>query len=99
MLIVLLFGIGLRFSLVNLGHNFDFDSYLIVAKIVDSGENVYASTGRYNYGPVWFYILHLIYEITLKNDVAFRFLLVVFLSSVDLAIFAILSSPTDDLLS
>ncbi len=40
------------------GYNFDVESYRIVADIVSAGGNVYAETDRYNYGPIWFHILH-----------------------------------------
>lgn len=37
--------------------NFDLGSFEIVAGIVDHGGNVYAETRRYNYAPVWAYLL------------------------------------------
>jgi hypothetical protein len=37
--------------------NFDSGSYLIVAKAVRSGQNVYAATDRYNYSPLWSYVV------------------------------------------
>jgi hypothetical protein len=46
-------GVGLRIWVSTLGYNFDFESYAVVASIIDSGGNVYAETHRYNYGPVW----------------------------------------------
>lgn len=51
-------GIGLRIWVSTLGYNFDFESYAVVASIIDSGGNVYAETNRYNYGPVWMYAVH-----------------------------------------
>jgi hypothetical protein len=55
----LLFGCGLvlRILMAMLGHNFDLESYEIVADIVLDGNSVYANTSRYNYGPIWAYIL------------------------------------------
>jgi hypothetical protein len=47
----------LRIILANLGHNYDVESFEIVANIVLKGESVYACTERYNYGPVWAYTL------------------------------------------
>ena len=46
-----------RVGLSQVGLNFDFESYEIVADIVRQGKTVYAETGRYNYGPLWFYVL------------------------------------------
>lgn len=37
--------------------NFDQESYEIVARIVRSGGNVYAETPRYNYSPLWSFVL------------------------------------------
>jgi hypothetical protein len=51
------FGLLLRIIMASLGHNFDLESYEIVADIVLKGESVYANTARYNYGPIWAYIL------------------------------------------
>ena len=72
------------------GNNYDFDSFAIVANITDTGSNVYASTARYNYGPLWFQILHILFQISSKNLIVFRFLLIGLLSLVDLGIFLIL---------
>lgn len=58
----ILAGILIRFILMTWGHNFDFDSYCIVGKIVTAGKNVYANTFRYNYGPVWFTLLGLFWK-------------------------------------
>ncbi len=37
--------------------NYDIASYQIVGDLVLAGKNVYAQTGRYNYGPVWAILL------------------------------------------
>lgn len=85
------------------GHNYDFDSYLIVAEITERGDNVYAETARYNYGPVWFHLLHILKQIAsiLPGDATpvFRYLLAGFLSLVDLGIFFTLRREADDLAS
>lgn len=60
--VVLILGVSLRFFFSSLGHNYDMESYKIVGEIVDSGQNVYAATHRYNYGPVWFWILGFLHE-------------------------------------
>ncbi len=61
--LALLAGITLRFVIMTLGHNFDFDSYCIVGELAASGKNIYANTGRYNYGPVWFTLLGIFWKI------------------------------------
>lgn len=46
------------------GHNFDFDSYLIVGDIVSQGGNVYEETSRYNYGPIFSWLQGFLYTIS-----------------------------------
>ena len=55
--IIALVAVSARLWLSQLGHNFDLESYEIVADIVLRGESVYGLTERYNYGPVWAYML------------------------------------------
>jgi len=55
--LVLALGIVARLACSFAGHNFDAESYRIVADILARGSNVYAETARYNYGPPWFLIL------------------------------------------
>jgi hypothetical protein len=94
LLVVAVVGIGIRLSLVQLGHNYDFDSFLIVARLDHFGANVYANTVRYNYGPIWFYLLHIFdsiaHVISSEHDLAFRYILVFFLSLVDVGIAGVL---------
>jgi hypothetical protein len=91
---VIALGIGLRMVAATRGHNYDVDSYMIVADIVERGGNVYAETTRYNYGPVWLNILSAIHQAASVfpsiQDYLFRYLLTGFLSLVDTAIFAVL---------
>jgi hypothetical protein len=49
--------VSARLYLSQLGHNFDLESYEIVSDIILRGESVYGQTERYNYGPVWAYML------------------------------------------
>ena len=51
-------GLGLRLGLALCFYgNFDQVSYEIVAEIMRRGGNVYAETSRYNYTPLWSYVL------------------------------------------
>lgn len=87
---IILFGVGLRLLVATRGHNVDFESFLIAARIVESGGDVYISTTRYNYGPIWFNILWILYKLASQDPLFFRYLLVTLLSLVDLFIFYIL---------
>lgn len=89
-LTVILLGFALRILASERGHNYDFDSYIIVLNILEKGGNVYAETTRYNYGPIWFWILRIAYGISNHDQATFRTVLVIFLSCVDLGIFFIL---------
>lgn len=73
--------------------NYDMYSYEIVREIVASGGNVYASTTRYNYSPVWFNIIWILGTINACIPmVAFHFILRGFLTLVDLASLLVLLS-------
>jgi hypothetical protein len=65
---------------------FDFLSYELVAGIVTSGHSVYASTWRYNYGPVWFLVLDALWRIAHSNVAAFAWLIRLLLTAADAAI-------------
>jgi hypothetical protein len=55
---VMLFSIAARILLALPGHNYDVDSYRIVSNLVAQGKSIYAdSGGRYNYGPVWAWVV------------------------------------------
>ena len=98
-IVVLLVGLLLRLVLPFRGFNYDIESWKIAADIMAHGGNVYAETGRYNYGPIWFHILHLLDAIPgtgFGQFFAFRYKVAVFLTCVDVAIFVILL-PTGDL--
>lgn len=88
--LVIVLGIGLRLAVALRGHNFDFDSFLIVRDIVKHGGNVYAQTTRYNYGPIWFYIIFILDWIASIFPINFRHVIVGFLSLVDMGIFFVL---------
>jgi hypothetical protein len=86
-------GIVLRLLLPLRGHNFDVESYKIVAAIVRQGGNVYELTRRYNYAPVWFNILHALDVLPwLSGDPinGLRWKIAIFLTVIDVGIFAFL---------
>lgn len=89
-LLVIPAGFFLRLFVATQGFNWDYESYLIVIDIIDKGKNVYAETGRYNYGPIWAYILNGLYFFSGNNEQVFRYILAGFLSFVDLGIFLVL---------
>jgi len=84
--VVLLIGVTARFWVSRYGGNYDLESYKIVINLVEQGQNVYAGTFRYNYGPVWFHLLHLLDVLAGHDAAAFRHLLVGFLTAVDAGI-------------
>ncbi len=89
---LILLGLFLRLSLQITGHNFDFESYKIVGKLVYYGKNVYASTNRYNYGPIWFLLLGSFYKISLLFQnflnpvIVYRTLIILTLTAADFSI-------------
>ncbi len=89
----LVLGIGARCAVSTLGHNFDTESYAIVAVAVEQVENVYAATPRYNYGPPWSYVVHrlAVWSWGFKRPFeAFKWMLTVLLTAVDIGIAAML---------
>jgi len=90
LLAVVGFGLAMRFAVSSLGYNYDMRSWFIVADITRHGGNVYMETARYNYGPVWFNILHLLDVLAGHNRDLFRYLIAGVLSLVDLGIFCLL---------
>ncbi len=78
---------GARVLLSNLGHNYDFESWDMVANFMKEGKNVYASTHRYNYSPCWMWIL---YALKMVFTSHFRTALAVFISLFDVVIAVLL---------
>lgn len=64
--------------------NFDQESYEIVADYTLRGMNVYAMTDRYNYSPLWSYVLAGLDYIALEIHLPFHFILRSFLTAIDL---------------
>jgi hypothetical protein len=63
--------------------NFDSGSYLIVADAVLSGQNVYAVTDRYNYSPLWSYVVAALWSVSAPNIGLFVLLAGLFQVGVD----------------
>jgi len=84
--VVLLIGVTARFWVSRYGSNYDLESYKIVVNLVEQGQNVYAGTFRYNYGPVWFHLLHLLAVLAGHDAATFRNLLIGFLTAADIGI-------------
>lgn len=96
--VVLLTGVFLRYLVIFRGNNYDFESYLIVGEIVKNHGSVYAETGRYNYGPAFFWIqggLYTISNLFLDVRTAYRFLIVSFLTTIDVCLFFFVRKKKD----
>jgi len=90
LVVIVIVGLGARLAAATLGHNYDMNSWFMVADIMRHGGNVYAETLRYNYGPVWFLVLHGLDVLGGHRDEVLRYLIAGFLSLVDLGIFVAL---------
>jgi hypothetical protein len=88
--LIMLVGAVARMQLASFGHNYDFQSYQIVGDLLYHGDNVYAGTSRYNYGPVWFNILQALDFLSGHRDTIFRYLIAALLSLVDAGICLVL---------
>jgi len=84
---VVILGLAVRMAFATLGSNYDMRSWFIVADITSHGGNVYAETDRYNYGPVWFMVIHLLDLISGGHHEVLRYLIAGVLSLADLGIF------------
>ncbi len=98
---VIVVGVALRYVVSARGHNFDFDSFRIVADISHAGGTVYSETERYNYGPVWAWLLHACEALArwVREPDVFRWSIIAVLTGADLAIAAILRSRCGDLVA
>lgn len=91
--LVLAIGTALRLVMPLRGHNFDMDSWRIIADIMNQGGNVYFETYRYKYGPIWFHILHALDALlppSLQTVQALHYKIAFFLTLVDVGIALIL---------
>lgn len=85
--VLVLLGLIARVWVATMGGNYDLESYGIVAEIMENGGNVYGETYRYNYGPLWFYLLSLINEISKLQLVSFEMGISLLLTAGDMIIF------------
>ena len=91
-------GIFLRFAVMTVGHNYDFESYCIVGEISGHFRNVYAETHRYNYGPIFLVIQGILYRIAtlLSNwEPAYRVMMISTLTLADLWIACFVANRYD----
>jgi len=91
LLLLIAIGAILRMTMPFLGHNYDAESFTIVAKLVSQGKNIYANTTRYSYSPLYGYVFGLSYAATslavpTGTDNVFRFVMPIFLTLADIGI-------------
>lgn len=88
--------LALKLTLATQGHNYDLDSFGIVASLILHGKSVYANTSRFNYGPVWGFILAGLKQLSTllpaMGGEAFHVAVAAFLGVTDVALAAILSA-------
>lgn len=91
-----LISLALKLILATRGHNFDLDSYGIVVSLVLHGKSVYANTPRFNYGPLWGFILAGIEQLSTflpaMRGETFHVAVAAFLGITDVALAALLSA-------
>lgn len=83
-------GVALRLIAAQAGDNYDMQSWWIASEAFNQGESIYSATHRYNYGPIWFYVLGgLRYLSAITGDdtiTRLHFFIASFLSLVDIAL-------------
>jgi len=79
------FGAIARFVITLRGHNYDFDSYKIVVAANAEGLTPW-QTNRYNYGPIWSYLLRFFDYSGNRVGFGFRYQIVGLLTTADLVI-------------
>lgn len=90
-LFILAFAVGImmRFFVMAMGSNYDFESYQIVGRIISEGGNVYAQTSRYNYAFLFSLFQGVGYSACshlIEKVLTFRIYIVSFLTLADLGI-------------
>ena len=88
--------LGLKLFLATRGHNYDLDSFGIVASLVLEGKSIYANTSRYNYGPLWAFAVAGLRQLSLRlpamGGESFHAAVAAFLGVADVALAAILAT-------
>ena len=82
---LLALGIFGRFALISRGHNDDFKHYQSVVDVSRQGFTAW-QTDKYNYGPIWWYLLRMADWTHLHTGISFRNLIVGILTFADLFI-------------
>lgn len=85
-LLVVAIGLAARLAVATFGYNWDMRSWFAVAEITRHGGNVYAETMRYNYGPVWFYVVHGLDLLAAHHCQVLRYWIAAVISLADLGI-------------
>ncbi len=86
---ILVFGTFLRIWISKFGFNHDFTMWKVNLELFNNGESFYAFE-KYNYSPLWIYILHFLDSIyiNLENSEQFyRIKIIIFLTLIDILIF------------
>jgi hypothetical protein len=83
--LVVTLGIILRWMALRRGHNYDFESYQLVASGREEGLTPW-QVGRYNYGPIWAQFLYSFRWVESTFGISFRLQLVALLTAADLVI-------------
>jgi len=89
---IVFFGFYLRIFISRYGHNFDYEMWVLNLDLYNNDKSIY-NYGRYNYGPIWIWLLSFLDKINLQfiSDLDFlRFKIIIFLSIVDFFIFILL---------
>jgi hypothetical protein len=91
LVLAVLAGIALRMLAATRGFNRDVVNYARVAAIAHKGLNVYAVTSDFNYGPLWFHVLHALRDLTRGDPDSFRLAVAGLLTLADIGIFLVLA--------
>jgi hypothetical protein len=87
LLAAIVFSIAAKMSLASIAPNFDMTSWRIAADLQAQAQSVYANTDRYNYGPIWAWILSGLLWLTKLLHVdagqGFHVIVALFLATVD----------------